>query len=186
MDWFIKTMQDNPTLPVLITIALGFLLGKLKYKSFSLGTVTSVLLIGVIVGQMKIDISTDMKQIFFLLFLFSVGYSVGPQFFNSLKKFGVPQLIFTTLIAVFGLLVTWGFGKLLGYNAGQAAGLLAGTQTISAVIGVGGDTIINSLDFPADQKESMVNAVAVCYAVTYLFGTIGSNFLLAQIEPMFW
>lgn len=185
MDWFIKTMQENPTLPVFLTIALGFLLGKLKYKSFSLGTVTSVLLVGVIVGQMKIDISPDMKQIFFLIFLFSVGYSVGPQFFNSLRKSGIPQLIFTTLIAIFGLLVTWGLGKLMGYDAGQAAGLLAGAQTISAVIGVGGDTI-NSLDLPEATKENMVNAVAVCYAVTYLFGTIGSAFLLAQVGPMFW
>ncbi len=114
-----------------------------------------------------------------------MGYSVGPQFFNSLKKSGIPQLIFTTLIAVFGLLATWGLGKMMGYNAGQAAGLLAGGQTISAVIGVGGDTI-NSLDIPQASKESMVNAIAVCYAVTYLFGTIGSAFILAQIGPMFW
>lgn len=178
-------MQENPALPIFLTIALGFILGKLKYKSFTLGTVTSVLLIGVIVGQMKIDISSDLKQIFFLIFLFSVGYSVGPQFFNSLKKSGIPQLIFTSLICVFGLLVTLGFGKLMGYNAGQAAGLLAGAQTISAVIGVGGDTI-NSLNLPEATKQSMVNAIPVCYAVTYLFGTIGSAFLLAQIGPMFW
>ncbi len=185
MDWLIKTLQENPSLAIFLTIALGFFIGKFKYKTLSLGSVTSVLLVGVIVGQLKIDISADLKQIFFLIFLFSVGYSVGPQFFNSLKKSGLPQLLFTFLIAVFGLIVTWWLGKMMGYNAGQAAGLLAGAQTISAVIGVGQDTI-GSLNISPEEKESMESAVAVCYAVTYLFGTIGTAFLLAQVGPLFW
>ena len=185
MDWLITTLQENPSLAIFLTIALGFFIGKFKYKTFSLGSVTSVLLVGVIVGQLKIDISADLKQIFFLIFLFSVGYSVGPQFFNSLKKSGLPQLLFTAMMAVLGLLVTWWLGKMMGYNAGQAAGLLAGAQTISAVIGVGQDTI-GSLDISAAEKQSMESAVAVCYAVTYLFGTIGTAFLLAQVGPLFW
>ncbi len=185
MEWFVKTLQENPILAIFLTIALGFFIGRFKYKTFSLGNVTSVLLVGVLVGQLKIDISSDVKQIFFLIFLFSVGYSVGPQFFNSLKKSGIPQLIFTTIIAIIGLVATWLLGKMMGYNAGQAAGLFAGAQTISAVIGVGADTI-NSLDIDPATKKSMVNAVAVCYAVTYIFGTIGSAFFLAQVGPMFW
>lgn len=185
MNWFVETLQDHPELAIFMTIALGFLIGKLKYKSFSLGSVTSVLLVGVFVGQMKISISPDLKQIFFLIFLFSVGYSVGPQFFNSLKKSGIPQLIFTTLMCFLGFLVTWVLADMMGYNAGQAAGLLSGAQTISAVIGVGGDTI-NSLNLDPAIKQNMINAIPVCYAVTYLFGTIGSAFILAQIGPLFW
>lgn len=185
MEWFIKTLQENPTLAIFLTIALGFFIGRFRYKTFSLGNVTSVLLVGVLVGQMKIDISGDVKQIFFLIFLFSVGYSVGPQFFNSLKKSGIPQLIFTTVIAVIALLSTWLLAKMMGYNAGQAAGLFSGAQTISAVIGVGADTI-RSLDIDQSSKQNMINAIPVCYAVTYLFGTIGSAFFLAQIGPMFW
>jgi putative transport protein len=185
MEWFSTTLRQHPELAIFMTIALGFFIGKFKYKTFSLGSVTSVLLVGVIVGQMKIDISSDLKQIFFLIFLFSVGYSVGPQFFNSLKKSGIPQLIFTVLMAVFGLLVTWLLARMMGYDAGQSAGLLAGAQTISAVIGVGGDTI-NSLNIDAATKQKMINAIPVCYAVTYLFGTIGSAFILAQIGPFFW
>jgi putative transport protein len=185
MEWFIHTLQENSALAIFLTIALGFFIGKFKYKTFSLGNVTSVLLVGVLVGQLKIDISPQVKQIFFLIFLFSVGYSVGPQFFNSLKKSGIPQLLFTFIMAACGLVVTWLLAKMMGYNAGQAAGLYAGAQTISAVIGVGGDTI-NTLNIDAATKKSMINAIPVCYAVTYLFGTIGSAFLLAQVGPMFW
>nr|NQU91462.1 aspartate-alanine antiporter [Bacteroidota bacterium] len=185
MEWIITTFRENPTLAIFFTIALGFLIGRFRYKNFSLGTVTSVLLIGVLVGQMKIPISPDVKNIFFLIFLFSVGYSVGPQFFNSLKKSGLPQLLFTVLMAVFSLIVPWLLARWMNYNAGQTAGMFAGSQTISAVIGVGADTIGN-LSVDAATKKSMVNSVAICYAVTYLFGTIGSAIILAQIGPLFW
>jgi len=185
MNWFVTTFRDHPELAVFLTIAAGFFIGRFKYKTFSLGNVTSVLLVGVIVGQMRIDISNDVKQIFFLIFLFSVGYSVGPQFFNSLKKSGLPQLLFTVIISAVALVATWLLAKMMGYNAGQAAGLFAGAQTISAVIGVGGDTI-NSLGIDPSLKQSMINAIPVCYAVTYLFGTIGSAFFLASVGPLFW
>ncbi|MFH1295872.1 MAG: aspartate-alanine antiporter [Bacteroidota bacterium] len=185
MNWFLTTFREHPELAVFLTIAAGFFIGRFKYKTFSLGNVTSVLLVGVIVGQMRIDISSDVKQIFFLIFLFSVGYTVGPQFFNSLRKSGLPQLLFTTLIAAVALVATWLLAKMMGYNAGQTAGLFAGAQTISAVIGVGGDTI-NSLNIDPALKKSMDNAIPVCYAVTYLFGTIGSAFFLAQVGPLFW
>lgn len=185
MNWFLTTFREHPELALFLTIALGFFIGRFKYKTFSLGSVTSVLLVGVLVGQMKIDISNDVKQVFFLIFLFSVGYSVGPQFFNSLKKSGLPQLLFTLIISAVAVITTWLLAKMMGYNAGQAAGLFAGAQTISAVIGVGGDTI-NSLNLDPAMKQSMINAIPVCYAVTYLFGTIGSAFFLAQVGPLFW
>ncbi len=65
MDWFLQTFRDHPVIALFLTLALGFYIGQFKYKSFSLGTVTSVLLVGVVVGQMKIDISSDVKQVFF-------------------------------------------------------------------------------------------------------------------------
>jgi len=185
MEWILTGFRQHPELAIFMTIALGFFIGKFKYKTFSLGNVTSVLLIGVIVGQMKIDISPEVKQVFFLIFLFSVGYSVGPQFFNSLKKSGIPQLIFASLMCAFLLVITWLLAKMMGYNAGQAVGLFAGAQTISAVIGVGGETI-NSLSLDPATKQTMINAIPVCYAVTYLCGTIGSAIVLAQLGPLFW
>ena len=185
MEWFLTTFREHPELALFLTIAAGFFIGKFRYKTFSLGSVTSVLLVGVLVGQMKIDIAPEVKQVFFLIFLFSVGYAVGPQFFNSLKKTGLPQLLFTVIICAVALVSTWLLAKMMGYNAGQTAGLFAGAQTISAVIGVGADTI-NSLNLDPAMKKSMVDAVPVCYAVTYLFGTIGSAFFLAQVGPLFW
>lgn len=182
MNWIVETFRDYPALAIFLTIGLGFWIGKLRYKTFSLGTVTSVLLVGVIVGQMNIPISGPVKSVFFLLFLFAIGYSVGPQFFRSLKGSGIKQVIFACVLCVICLLVTWGIAVAFDYSPGEAAGLLSGAQTISAVIGVGGDTI-QTLNIPSAEKKAWIDMIPVCYAVTYIFGTIGSAYILGNIAP---
>ena len=71
---------------------------------------------------------------------------------------------------------------MMGYNAGEAAGLLAGSQTISAVIGVAEDTMAN-MGLDEAQRQSYVNIIPVSYAVTYIFGTAGSAWVLSSIGP---
>lgn len=182
MDWFIELFRNHPALAVFFTLAVGFWVGKLKVGSFSLGTVTSVLLVGVVVGQMDIEVGGPLKSVFFLLFLFAIGYKVGPQFFRGLRKDGLPQVYFAIVMCLCCLLVTWGIAKAMGYNAGEAAGLLSGAQTISAVIGVAGDTIQN-LDISPSERQNMINIIPVAYAVTYIFGTAGSAWILGSLGP---
>ena len=98
MDWIVQTLRANPSLAVFLTIGIGFLVGQLKYKAFSLGTVTSVLLVGVVVGQLNIPIPGPLKDVFFLMFLFAIGYSVGPQFFQALRGDGLKQVLFAVVL----------------------------------------------------------------------------------------
>lgn len=182
MEWLVDTFRTYPSLPIFLTIGIGFWIGSLKYKNFSLGTVTSVLLVGVLVGQMDIPISGPIKSVFFLLFLFAIGFSVGPQFISAMKGSGIKQVIFAVVLCVLCLLVTWGCAKILNYNPGEAAGLLGGAQTISAVIGVAGD-MIPGLGVSREQAAEWVAIIPVCYAVTYIYGTIGSAFILGNIGP---
>ena len=175
-------LRDNPSLAVFLTLGIGFFIGQLKYKSFSLGTVTSVLLVGVLVGQFDIPVPGPLKDVFFLLFLFSIGYSVGPQFFRALKGDGIKQVLFAVVVCGLCLLSVWGVALCMGYNIGEAVGLLAGSQTMSAVIGVGTDTI-NSLGVSEAEKQQWISIIPVCYAVTYVFGTIGSAYILANLGP---
>ena len=182
MEWIINQLRVHPELAIFLTIFAGFWIGRLKIGKFSLGTVTSVLLVGVLVGQLNITVDGPMKAVFFLLFLFAVGYKVGPQFFRGLKKDGLPQVGFAVLMCIVSLLSAWALAKIMGYNAGEAAGLLAGSQTISAVIGVAEDTI-NGLGITDAQKASYINAIPVAYAVTYIFGTAGSAWILASLGP---
>lgn len=182
MEWIINQLRERPELAIFLTLFLGFWIGKLKIGKFSLGTVTSVLLVGVVVGQLNITIGDPMKAVFFLMFLFAVGYKVGPQFFRGLKKDGLPQVGFAVAMCVVSLLATWGLAKIMGYHVGEAAGLLAGSQTISAVIGVASDTI-HELGVSEAQKATYINAIPVAYAVTYIFGTAGSAWILASLGP---
>ena len=166
---------ENPSMALFLTLFLGFIIGKFKYKMLTLGTVTSVLLVGVVLGIVFPDVKIlpPLKNTFFLLFLFAIGYSVGPQFFRSFKKSGLPQVLFAALVCIICLAVTWLLAKIAGYNAGEAVGMYAGAQTISAAIGVGQETIAG-MDISEAQKTMEQNIIPVMYAVTYVFGTAGS------------
>lgn len=182
MEWVIHLLRQHSELAIFLTIAAGFWIGKIKVGQFSLGIVTSVLLVGVLVGQLNITIEEPVKSVFFLLFLFAIGYKVRPQFFRGLKKDGLPQVGFAVLMCVGCLVITWILALIMGYNAGEAAGLLAGAQTISAVIGVADDTI-NGLNISTEQKNNMINIIPVAYAVTYIYGTAGSAWVLSSLGP---
>ncbi|WP_084964365.1 hypothetical protein [Thermoactinospora rubra] len=107
-DWFVGAMRDHPELAIFLTMALGFFIGRLSFKSLTLGAVTGTLLAGVVVGQLGIQIPDLVKTVAFIGFLFALGYRVGPQFFAALTKDGVPQMIISVVGCVVGLLVaTW-------------------------------------------------------------------------------
>lgn len=86
MEWIINQLRVHPELAIFLTLFAGFWLGRLKIGKFSLGTVTSVLLVGVLVGQLNITVDGPMKAVFFLLFLFAVGYKVGPAVFPRIEE----------------------------------------------------------------------------------------------------
>jgi len=182
MDTIKNLLQKYPEIAVFLTLGIGFLVGKRKFGKFSLGVVTSTLLAGVLIGQFDIKISPEVKSIFFLMFLFAVGYGVGPQFFQGLKSGGLQQVLFAVIVCGACLLSTYLMAKLLSYNVGMAAGLLSGACTISAVLGVATESI-NKLQIPADQRKALLDAMPVAYAVTYIFGTAGSAWFLAKIGP---
>jgi putative transport protein len=182
MDYFVSALRQNPELAIFLTIALGFLIGRFKFGSFSLGIVVGCLLAGVLIGQLGIQVPSLVKTIFFDLFLFTTGYKVGPQFFRGLKGDAVPQLALTVLICVSCLLTAFLFSKLLGYDVGTAAGLLAGAFSESTVIGTAGDAI-NRLPLPEAERAALINNIPVAYAVTYLVGTAALVWYIPTIGP---
>ncbi len=181
-QWLVSTLRQYPEIAIFLALAFGFLVGNLKIGTFTLGNVTGVLLSGVVIGQLRIDISPNVKSVFFLMFLFAVGYDVGPQFFRGLKNEGLSYSLFALLVCVTCLACAVVAAKVLGYHVGQAAGLLSGACTISAVLGVATDAI-GRLDLPPEEKQALLHAMPVAYAVTYLFGTAGAAWFLASVGP---
>jgi putative transport protein len=140
------------------------------------------LLAGVLVGQLNIQVPALVKTVFFDLFLFTTGYKVGPQFFRGLKKDALSQVLLTVVLCVTCLVAAFAAAKILGYDMGTAAGLLAGAFSESTVIGTAGDAI-NRLDLPAEERARLVNNIPVAYAVTYLVGTAVLVWFLPTIGP---
>ena len=183
MSWFVEALRHNPELAIFLTLALGFLIGKLKIGSFSFGTVVGTLLAGVLVGQLSIQVPGIVKTVFFDLFLFTTGYKVGPQFFRGLKKDAVSQVLVTVVLCVTCLVAAFVAAKVLGYDMGTAAGLLAGAFSESTVIGTAGDAINRLATISAEEKTRFVNNIPIAYAVTYLVGTAVLVWFIPTIGP---
>lgn len=181
-DWLANTLRSYPEIAIFLSLALGYYFGSFTYKGLGLGAVTATLIAAVLIGQLGITISGPLKSTFFLMFLFAIGYGVGPQFVRGIAKDGIPQALFAAVVCVFCLAAAFIGAKIAGYDVGSAAGLYAGSQTISASMGLATDAI-NRLDLPPDETKKLLNAMPVAYAVTYIFGTVGSAIVLALVGP---
>jgi putative transport protein len=182
IDWIGHTLRAHPEIAIFLSVAAGYYFGSFTWKGLGLGPVTATLLAGVIIGQYGIPVSGPVKQTFFLMFLFAIGYGVGPQFVRGIAQDGIPQAAFAVLVSVFCLSAAYVTAKLAGYDIGSAAGLYAGSQTNSTSIGLSTDAI-NHLGLSPQDTEKLVNAIPVAYAVTYIFGTMGSPILLGLVGP---
>ncbi len=182
IDWVVGTLRGYPELAIFLSLAIGFSIGPRKIAGFSLGNVTATLLAAVVIGQLGITISPNVKAAFFILFIFAIGYGVGPQFMSGLSKEGPKQIGFSLVVLALCLIAPLICARLAGLDLGYTAGLYAGSQTISASIGVASDQIAR-LGLSPEQVKTYNDQIPIGYAVTYIFGTIGSAIVLAQLGP---
>ena len=182
MATFVAPLRENPELALFLTLAVGFLIGRLRLGTFRLGNVVGTLLAGVLIGQIGVTISPLVKVVFFDLFLFATGYKVGPQFFRGLGRGAIGQLLLTVVLCVTSLATTVIAAIVMGYDCGTAAGLMAGAFTESTVIGTAGDAIAR-LPVSDAEKTRLLNNIPVAYAVSYLVGTGFVVWFLSSLAP---
>ena len=182
IQWFFTTLRQYPEIAIFLALAFGYYFGKFTFKGIGLGAVTATLLAGVVIGQIGITISQPLKATVFLMFLFAVGYAVGPQFVRGVAKDGLPQALFSVVQCVFSLLACVFIAKFAGYDLGYSAGFYSGSQTISAAMGLSTDAI-NRLGLEPAKAKALLDSMPVAYAVTYMFGTMGSAIVIAVLGP---
>src|SRR4029453_3059088 len=141
INWFVQTLKSYPEIAIFLSLAFGYYFGSFSYKGLGLGAVTATLIAAVIIGQLNIPVTGPLKPFFFLMFLFAIGYGVGPQFVRGIAKDGMPQAVFAAVVCVFCLIAPFVAAKMAGYDVGSAVGFYAGSQTISASMGLGTDAI---------------------------------------------
>ena len=182
ITYVVETLRANPQLAIFLTLAIGYYVGAIRFGSFTLGAVTGTLLAGILIGQLGIEVSGQVKSVFFIMFLFAVGFGVGPQFVRGIASDGVPQALFAVVVCALCLGSVYMAAIISGYGPGLAAGLMAGSQTISASIGLATDAI-NTSGLSPEQAKAQLDLIPVAYAITYLFGTVGTGWILAFLGP---
>jgi putative transport protein len=184
IDWFLAGLRSNPELALFLAIGLGFWIGSRKIAGFSLGGVTGSLLAALVIGQAHVEIPGLVKTVLFMLFLFGTGYSVGPQFFRSLKGDGLRALAFTLVHCVAALGIAYVMARLLSLDLGMSAGLLSGGLTHSAAIGTATEVIMTMPSSLSDaERQVQVSHIAVADALTYVFGVVAPIWFLGTLAP---
>ena len=181
--WLEQFLVRYPELALFLVIAGGYWIGSFKVGAFSLGPVTGALFVGLFVGQFAhVPVSGMTKSFLFLLFLFGIGYSVGPQFMQALKRDGLGPILLAVVVAITGLTVSILVAKVLRLDPGFAAGLMSGALTQSAAMGTATDAI-NALPLPEADRALLVAHIAVADAVCYIFGYAGVILFCTVIAP---
>ncbi|RQO35919.1 aspartate-alanine antiporter [Herminiimonas sp. KBW02] len=182
MEWLHELFKKSPEIALFLSLALGYYIGKIKFGKFQLGGVAGSLLVAVVVSQVGVQVDPGVKAVLFALFIYAVGYESGPQFFNSLGKQSIREIILAAVLAITGLITVVVMARLFGLDKGLAAGVAAGGLTQSAIIGTAGDAIAK-LGLAAEEVTRLQGNVAVGYAVTYVFGSFGAIIVCVNILP---
>ncbi len=183
MTWFGGIVEKYPELAVFLAVGAGYWIGGFKIRGFGLGAVTGSLMMGVLIGYFfKVPVSATAKSILFLLFLFSIGYSVGPKFFQAMKGDGVRWAALSVFVCATGLATAYAVAKFLNLDVGLAAGMLSGALTESPAIGTASEAIA-ALPLPEAERERLIGHIAVADALCYLFGTFGLIMFVSQVAP---
>ncbi|MFJ9057339.1 aspartate-alanine antiporter [Streptomyces sp. NPDC102409] len=177
-------LRDNPALSLFLCLAAGYLVGKLRVGPITLGGICGTLIVSLLLGTQHISVDDDVKTVFFALFIFSLGYMAGPQFFANLNRSSLRffALCLIELVCVLG--IAYGLAEAFDLDVGTAAGILAGAATESAVVGTATEAIGKLSDLTSDQITRYQGHVATAYTVCYLFGLITIVLYTSQIMPM--
>src|SRR3954447_24057569 len=169
LEWMVSTA---PEIFLLLSIALGTYFGRLQFKGFSIGATACTLVAAVLLGQLGTFVIPPLfRSIFFSLFVFTIGYKSGPEFFASLSLRTLSQVGVALVISTTGLALVVAFAFIFHLDAGTASGLASGSLTQSSMIGTASGALAQ-LGLPGDVLRQQQANIAAGYAVTYILGYI--------------
>ncbi len=188
MQWFLNHIHSIltmvPEIPFFVCLALGYAVGKISFGKFQLGGVAGSLLVAVIISQFGVTVDAGLKNFLFALFIYAVGYESGPQFFRSLNRESIREILLAACLALTGLATVVVLAKIFHLDKGLAAGVAAGGLTQSAILGTASDALAK-LGLSAAEVTQLQHNVAIGYAVTYVFGSFGAIILCVNVLQWF-
>lgn len=184
MTYISDVFRQSPEIALFLALAVGYWVGKFQFGKFQLGGVAGSLLAAVLISQVGVQIDNGIKAVLFALFIYAVGFESGPQFFRSLGRQSIREIVMAGVLAISGLATVIILAKIFALDKGLAAGIAAGGLTQSAIIGTA-SSAIEKLGLAADEVQRLQSNVAIGYAVTYIFGSFGAIIVCVNILPWF-
>jgi putative transport protein len=191
---FFQLLANQPIAFILLALAMGTLIGKFSFKTISLGSTAGTLLVGVLlsmIAQGAYDITYSIPGILssfmLLLFMYALGLKVGPQFFAGLRKGGLAFLVIGFVVWSLNWVICYFGAMLAGLAPGYATGLISGSYTITAILGVGQDALASGAYVPPDgtSVEQVGANMAAAYAISYVLSTVLTILLIRYLPRIF-
>jgi aspartate-alanine antiporter len=182
MDLLKQILKSEPELALFIALFAGHALGRVKIKGFSLGGVAGSLIVALLIGQLDVSLPDALKAVCFALFIYSVGFKSGPEFFGGLNRSSLKLVISSVVQCIAALVTLLVLARVCSLGRGFAAGIGAGALTQTAMMGTAGDALTR-LGLPADQVAQLTSQMAVGFAITYVFGTVGVILFVRTVAP---
>ncbi|MBR0827565.1 transporter [Bradyrhizobium manausense] len=180
LRWIISTA---PEIFLLLAVAIGTILGRIKIHGFAIGVTACILIVSVLIGQFGgFTFPPILRAILFSLFVFTIGYRSGPEFFASLSIRTLAQVAMALVMGGTGLLIVLAFAFSFKLDPGTASGIAAGALTQSSVIGTASGALAQ-LNLPNDVLKQQEANIAAGYAVTYVLGYILTLLFVPFVAP---
>jgi aspartate-alanine antiporter len=178
--WIIATA---PEIFLLLSVAVGTVLGRIRIRGFAVGTTACILIVAVLIGQIgPFAFPPMLRVVLFSLFVFTIGYRSGPEFFASLNLRTLAQVALALVLGGTGLGIVLGFALIFSLDPGTASGLAAGALTQSSVIGTASGALAQ-LGLPKNVLDQQEANIAAGYAVTYVLGYILTLLFVPFVAP---
>ena len=182
LEFLLHALRTDPEIAVFLAIALGVFIGRIHIGSFHLGSVAGALLMGLLIGQIGLEVPTGLKSVFFVMFIYAVGFKSGPEFFGSLNRGTLKLVVLSVVLCATALGSILLMNTIFDFDAGFTAGLGAGALTDTAIMGTATSSI-NQLSIDTAARAQLNSHMAIAYAITYLFGTVGLIVFVGSIAP---
>ena len=183
LGWIGDVLRAHPEIALFLCLSIGYAIGQIRFGPIQLGGICGTLITALVVGQLGVTLEAGVKNVFFMLFIFALGYAGGPQFFANLNAKGLRIGLLCLIEVVVVLALVMAATHFMRLDPGTAAGLMAGAATESAVVGTATDAISKLALAPEQIKQLQANVVTA-YSITYIFGLITIVVVTSQIFPL--
>lgn len=183
-------LGSNPFVLLFATLALGTRLGRVKLGFLNLGSTAATLLVGIAVSlwaflayDIRFAIPGLVTTVFLNLFMFAIGLKVGPQFITGLRKDGAKGVVIAVLVAGLNFVIVLAAARMFALSPGFASGIISGSMTDAAVVGVATSAIESGVFQPPPgvSGADVAGNIAAAYAVNYLFSLIAMILLVRYL-----